>query len=80
MKRALVVKADALKESGLEIAPFVLEHFIWDKAKKHSIERSKGVSRKMLKALADELHLSYDEEMITFSKKLIRHYISKNKK
>lgn len=80
MRRAEIVKADRLRERGVEIVPVTLTHFIRDEAKKHSIERDKGVSRKMLKAWADELHLSYDDEMIAFSRKLIRYYISKSKK
>ena len=76
MKRARIIKG-----ADLKTAPFVPEDFIQNEAKKNTIEkRKRGVSKKMLKALADELKLPYDDEKISFSKKLITHYLNKSKK
>jgi len=76
LKRARIVKG-----AGLKTEPFLLEHFIQNEAKKNTIEKRKtGVSKKMLKALAEELKLPYDDEKISFSKKLITHYLNKSKK
>ena len=76
MKRARIIKG-----AGLKTEPFVPEDFIQNEAKKNTIEKRKmGVSKKMLKTLADELKLPYDDEKISFSKKLITHYLNKSKK
>jgi len=76
LKRARIIKGD-----GLKIEPFVPEHFIKNEAKKNTIgKRKTGVSKKMLKVLAEELKLPYDDEKISFSKKLITHYLNKSKK
>ena len=76
MKRVRIIKGAALK-----MEPFIPEHFIQNEAKKNSIEKGKsGVSKKILKSLADELKLPYDDEKIGFSKRLLAYYLNKSEK
>jgi len=69
LKRVEVVKA-----SEVEVTPFVLQDFT---ANDTELIVSEPVSKKELKLFAKELGLVYDDEQITFTKKLINAYIKK---
>ncbi len=69
-----------VKGSAVTCQHFILEAFIQDEAKKNTIERKQmKVSKKILRVMADELGLSYDEEQLSFSKQLIDYYLLKSK-
>ena len=76
MRRAKVVHSDQVR-----VEPFVWERYVWDRVQHHAA-KAKGteVSKKKLKALADEMGLAYDEKMLRFSKKLINHYMKECEK
>ena len=70
-----------VKGKDLEYQPLELEAFIQNEVKKNTIEKKReGVSKKMLRQLADELGLSYDEKQLGFSKKLLNHYLKQEKR
>ena len=75
MRRARVVRSDQVK-----IEPFVWKRYLCDCANYHEAKVEKNeVSKKKLKAMADEIGLMYDEEMLRFSKKLINYYLNSHK-
>ncbi len=63
-----------VKESEVEVTPFVLQDFTANDTETIS---SEPVSKKELKSLAKELGLVYDDGHIAFTKKLINAYIKK---
>ena len=76
MRRAKVVHSDQVK-----VEPFVWERYVCDRAQHHTPKAKESeVSKKKLKALADEMGLAYDETMLRFSKKLISHFMKECEK
>jgi hypothetical protein len=71
LKRAKVVQCEQV-----EVEPFVWEDYLHSDSPRDLPDgKCREVSKKMLKALADEMGLSYDEKMLRFSKKLINYYV-----
>lgn len=70
MKNITVVRANEV-----ESKPFVLDDFTVDKAKSDSMKK---ITKKELKILAKELGLDYDNENLTFARKLLNAHIKRN--
>jgi hypothetical protein len=67
-------KVSVVKSFEVEVKPFVLEEFT---RVKESAGSMKNITKKMLKQLADELELEYDDKQISFTKKLMTVYLEK---
>ena len=67
-------KVNVVKSIEVEVKPFMLDDFTQNKETPASMKK---VTKKELKALADNLGLEYDDEKITFSKKLLNVYLAK---
>lgn len=70
MKRVDVVRAE-----GLEIIPFDLNRYL-DGLTASTYEK---ISKKKVRAMADELGLGYDESHIVFAKKLLSAYLKRQR-
>ena len=68
MKRVEVVKGEAL-----EITPFIFSKYL----EPEHASQDKKINKKALRALADELGLSYDESHIAFAKKVLNAYLKR---
>jgi hypothetical protein len=65
-----------VRSDQVKVEPFVWERYVCDRAQHHTAKAKESeVSKKKLKALADEMGLAYDEKMLRFGKKLINHYL-----
>ena len=63
-----------VKAFEVEAKPFVLEAF----SKAEKVPSSMGkITKKMLKNVADDIGLVYDEKQISFTKKLMTAYLEK---
>jgi len=69
-------KVEVVKSSEVEIKPFILDEYIHEKEEFIQIKK---VSKKVLKQLAKELDLNYDDEQLRSSKKLFEAYLAKGK-
>ena len=69
MKHVVVVKASEVK-----IKPFTLDDFTQTQK---SNPKSKKVTKKFLKQLADELGLDYNDKQIAFTKKIMTAYLKR---
>jgi len=67
VKKVLVVKS-----SEVEVKAFVLDDFIQGKETHNTMKK---VTKKVLKNLADDLGLAYDDVQISFTKKLMTAYL-----
>ncbi len=65
-------KVSVVKNTEVEVKPFMLDDFIQVKQKHVSIEK---ITKKTLKKIADELELDYNDKEIVFTKKLITAYL-----
>lgn len=70
MKRVEVVRAE-----GLEIVPFDINRYL-DGFNTSTYEK---ISKKKVRAMADELGLGYDESHIVFAKKLFNAYLKRQR-
>ena len=70
-------KVKVVKNSKVEVRPFILENFIQSKEMPATMDTTsmKKVSKKQLKNIADSLGLSYDDTQISFSKKVLNEYL-----
>lgn len=80
MKKVKVVKA-----IDVEVKPFILADFTQDKETLSSIKNSaseshKKVSKSLLKSLANDLDLAYDEKQIIFAKKILTAYLEREER
>ena len=64
-----------VKDNEVESKPFVLDDFTADKAKSVSMKK---ITKKELKILAKKLGLNYDNENLTFARKLLNAHIKRN--
>ena len=67
-------KVEVAKAKEVEIRPFIVSDFIYNRENEHRAEK---VSKKELKRLAKEIGLEYSDEQIQFAKKLIEVYLAK---
>ena len=67
-------KIAVVKNSEVDIKPFVVSDFTQSKEKR---ERSEKVSKKELRKLAEEIGLDHNDDQIQFTKKLIETYLTK---
>ena len=67
-------KVEIVKSSEVEIKPFILNDFI---QKKEQVIKAEKVSKKVLKQLAKELGLKYNDEQLQSAKKLFEAYLAK---
>ena len=63
-----------VKNFEVEVKPFVLKDFTRVEETSGSMEK---ITKKMLKNLADDLKLEYDEKQIVFTKKLMTAHLEK---
>ena len=63
-----------VKSIEVEVKPFMLDDFTQNKETPASMKK---VTKKELKALADNMGLEYSDDKITFSKKLLNAYLVK---
>ena len=70
-------KIEVLQASGVEVKPFVASNFVQACT---DMPMSGKVSKKVLKRLAKEQGLSFDDESLTFAKKLLEAYVAKKVK
>jgi hypothetical protein len=70
-------KVKVVKNSKVEVRPFILQNFIQSKEMPATMDTisMKKVSKKQLKNIADSLGLSYDDAQISFSKKVLNEYL-----
>jgi hypothetical protein len=61
-----------VKNTEVEVKPFMIDDFIQVKQKHVSIEK---ITKKTLKKIADDLKLDYNDKEIVFTKKLITAYL-----
>lgn len=67
-----------VKKSDVEVKPFSLDDFIQDKEQPIVRDSSmKKLTKKMLRNLADQIGLKYEDEDIDFTKKLMTAYFKK---
>ena len=64
-----------VKETEVKSKPFILDDFTTDKAETVSMKK---ITKKELKTLAKELGLDYDNESLTFARKLLNAHIKRN--
>jgi predicted nucleotidyltransferase len=66
-------KVEIVNAGEVEVKSFILNDFI---QKKEQVVKSEKVSKKVLKQLAKELGLNYDNEQLQSSKKLFEAYLA----
>jgi len=67
-----------VKKSDVEVKPFSLDDFTQDNEQVMVYDGSmKKVTKKMLRSLADEIGLTYEDADINFTKKLMTAYLKK---
>jgi len=76
------LKKIKLAKAGTVVCkPFVLADFTQDKEMQSRLNKTAGkVSKKVLKSLADDLGLDYDEKQISFTKKLMMVYLERQER
>ena len=67
-------KVSVIKNSEVKEEPFVLDDFIQDKEIVGSMDK---ITKRVLRQLADELGLTYDEKQIGFTKKMMTAYLER---
>ena len=69
MKRVEVVRAKEVEVKPLDLRRYTLEHI--------KSKTLKSVAKKELKEMAEAMGLAYDDDKISFAKKLMNAYIKK---
>ncbi|MCF6245358.1 MAG: hypothetical protein L3J43_10015 [Sulfurovum sp.] len=70
-------KVEVVKNTQVEVKPFVLRNFIQSKEMPATIKHTTitKVTKKELKNVADSLGLPYEDAQISFCKKLLNEYL-----
>jgi hypothetical protein len=65
-------RVEVINPAGVKVSPFILDEFM---APEETFSQPEKVTKKALRAIADELEIPYDESHIEFAKKVINAYI-----